>query len=146
MPWRRDVRASDLDREQCAAALARHYVAGRIALDELEGRLDRARLARTTGELGGLVADLPRPARLAGFGRWVDRFDRLALRAHAATYVAVNGVLVGMWELVGGGEFWPAYALVPSTALVAWHAGGSWTVRRALGAPRGRRMPPARPR
>ena len=130
---RRDLRASDADRERCATLLARHYVAGRLTLDELEVRLDRARVGRTRGELAAVTADLPRPARGAAAGAWLDRADRLMLRAHAMTFVAINVLLIVIWALAGSSsDFWPAWALVPTAVLLAWHAGGSWTVRRMV--------------
>ena len=139
MAMRRDLLASEDDRERCAEALARGYVAGRIDADELEGRLDRARIARTRGELGGVVADLPRPSRRHAFGRWLDRFDRLLLRAHAVTFLAINTLLIGVWAVAGSHDFWPAWALVPTAILLAWHAGGSWTVRHMVRSPPPRR-------
>ena len=48
--------------------------------------------------------------------------------ATRVTYLLVNAFLVGVWALTGGGLFWPALYLVPSTALLAWH----WTATRAL--------------
>jgi DUF1707 SHOCT-like domain len=132
---RRDVRASDDDRERCASLLARHYVVGRLSLEELEVRLDRARVGRTRGELSAVAADLPRESRGRAAGRWLDRADRLLLRAHAATFIAINLLLIAVWALAGSGDFWPAWALVPTAVLLAWHAGGSWTVRRIVESP-----------
>jgi hypothetical protein len=132
---RRDLLASEDDRERCAEMLARHYVAGRLSLEELEARLDRARVARVRGELAAVVADLPRESRGRAVGRWLDRADRLLLRAHVATFVAVNTLLIVVWALFGGHDFWPAWALVPTALLLAWHAGGSWTVRRLVESP-----------
>jgi Domain of unknown function (DUF1707) len=127
-----DLLASDEDRERCASRLARHYVAGRLTLDELEVRLDRARVGRTRGELAGITADLPRPSRGRAVGLWLDRADRLLLRAHVVTFLAINVLLIVVWALFGGRDFWPAWALVPTAVLLAWHAGGSWTVRRIV--------------
>jgi len=53
------LRASDADRERTADALRAHHVAGRIDTDELQDRLGRCYAARTHGELGALLADLP---------------------------------------------------------------------------------------
>ena len=53
------MRASDADREAVAAALARHYAAGRLTWDEHAGRVDACYRARTLGELRALLADLP---------------------------------------------------------------------------------------
>jgi hypothetical protein len=63
---RRSLRASDEDREDVADALRAHCAAGRLEVGELEERLAATLSARTLGELGDLVADLPRgrsPAR-----------------------------------------------------------------------------------
>jgi hypothetical protein len=137
MAWAPDVLASDDDRERCAQTLARHYVAGRLTLDELEARLDRARVGRTRRDLDALVFDLPRPPRGRAIVRWIDQADRVLLRAHVATYVAINALLIAVWALLGEHDFWPAWALVPTSILLAWHAGGSWTIRRLLeGSPR----------
>jgi hypothetical protein len=53
------TRASDQDRERTAVALGGHYAAGRLSLEEFQERLDQAYAAKTLGELGDLVADLP---------------------------------------------------------------------------------------
>ena len=123
-------RASDEERERAARWLRRHYAAGRLELHELEERLDRAWHARSRRELAALFRDLPSDRRgrmLRGF----DRFQRRLLKVHAVGYVGVNGSLVGIWSLTGG-EFWPAWALVPGTTVLAWHAGATYTLSRAL--------------
>ncbi|HEU4656769.1 MAG TPA: DUF1707 domain-containing protein [Capillimicrobium sp.] len=125
------VLVSDVEREGCARALHRAYADGRFGLDELERRLDRVHRARTRLELNGTLRGIPRQ-RLQRFGRAVDRADRLALKAHGTSVVLLNGSLVGIWELTGGGAFWPALALVPTGALFAWHSASSWTVRRLV--------------
>jgi hypothetical protein len=140
---RRDLLASDDDRERCASLLARHYVAGRLTLDELEARLDRARVGRTRGELEAVVADLPRASRRAAAVRFVDRADRLLLQAHVMTFVAINLLLIAVWALAGSHDFWPAWALVPTAVLLAWHAGGSWAVRRLVRDSGSRRRAPS---
>jgi hypothetical protein len=53
------TRASDQDREWTAAALGGHYAAGRLTLEEFQGRLDQAYGSKTLGDLDGLMADLP---------------------------------------------------------------------------------------
>jgi Domain of unknown function (DUF1707) len=65
------VRASDEDRERLVAELKEHCAAGRLTLDELPGRVERAYAAATLAELEELTRDLPdrqlgpahRPAR-----------------------------------------------------------------------------------
>ena len=53
------VRASDEDRERVVAALKEHCAAGRLTLQELPGRVERAYAATTLQELARLTDDLP---------------------------------------------------------------------------------------
>jgi hypothetical protein len=53
------MRASDEDRERVVAALKEHCTAGRLTLDELPGRVERAYAAATLAELEELTRDLP---------------------------------------------------------------------------------------
>lgn len=63
-PMRRHVlRIGDSERDAAAADLGDHYVAGRLTLDELHDRLGEVFEARTHGQLGKVMADLPGPAR-----------------------------------------------------------------------------------
>ena len=106
-------------------------MAGRLEVSELEDRLARAYSARYRDELRALLRDLP-----AGHGRRiaraVDRIDRLLLRAHLAAFAFCALFFVGLWEVGGRGDFWPALMLAPWLVVLAWHAGGSWSVRRML--------------
>lgn len=131
---------SDAERERCARLLHGAYAEGRFGIAELERRLDRVQAARSRAELGLALRGVPR-RRLERFGAAVDRADRLALKAHGTSVVVLNGSLVGVWELTGGGAFWPALALVPTGALLAWHGASSWAVRRFV---RRRRLGSAR--
>jgi len=54
-----EVRVSDADRDAAAGRLRDASVEGRLTLDELAERLERAYAARTAGELEPVVADLP---------------------------------------------------------------------------------------
>jgi Domain of unknown function (DUF1707)/Cell wall-active antibiotics response 4TMS YvqF len=54
-----DLRASDAERERTVLALRDAAAEGRLTLEELAGRLDRALTATTRGELESLTADLP---------------------------------------------------------------------------------------
>lgn len=64
-PARADqLRMSDADRDQAAAALGEHYAQGRITTEEHAERLDRIWSARTRAELAPLFADLPAPGPL----------------------------------------------------------------------------------
>jgi hypothetical protein len=139
------TRASDRERETCARTLRDHAAAGRLEVDELEERLGRVYGARYRSELRAALRDLPREhgRRLACV---VDRVDRLILRAHALSYAIVNGSLVGLWAATGQGDFWPAITVAPWSVVLAWHAGGSWSVRRMLRRRTARELPPARRR
>jgi hypothetical protein len=121
--------ASDADRERCSRLLHGAYAEGRLGIDDLERRLERVERASTRAELALITRDVPK-RRVARFGAAVDRFDRAALKVHGTSVVVVNGSLIGVWELAGAGFFWPAFALVPSSFLFAWHGMSSWTVRR----------------
>jgi hypothetical protein len=56
-----DVRVSDDERDEAAAALGAHWETGRLALPELEQRVDAVYTATTRGQLDVLLRDLPRP-------------------------------------------------------------------------------------
>jgi hypothetical protein len=53
------LRASDADRERTVVALREHAVDGRLTLEEFTERMSAAYDARTSGDLEGLVGDLP---------------------------------------------------------------------------------------
>jgi Domain of unknown function (DUF1707) len=73
-----NVRVSDTEREAVAAQLREHYAQGRLSLDELNERLDRAFASRTRADLDAVTSDLPYTApwrvlpsdrsRRAGYG------------------------------------------------------------------------------
>jgi len=54
-----DLRASDADRERAAELLRSHAGEGRLTVEELDERTERALAAVTQGELDALFADLP---------------------------------------------------------------------------------------
>jgi Domain of unknown function (DUF1707) len=56
------MRASDDDREQAVTELKAHCAAGRLTLDELPDRVERAYAAATLDELAELTRDLPQRA------------------------------------------------------------------------------------
>ncbi len=61
-----DLRASDAERERTVQVLREHALAGRLTVEELEERCERAYGARIRGELDALLGDLPRaPAERA---------------------------------------------------------------------------------
>jgi hypothetical protein len=54
-----ELRASDADRDRTIAALRHHAAAGRLTLDELDERSERAYAAQTLDQLAALQTDLP---------------------------------------------------------------------------------------
>ena len=124
-------RASDADRQQCLEDLRAAYASGCLGTDDLERRAGAAVRATTRIELWALTVDLPR-RRLPRWATKARAVDRAVLRAHAATYAAANGSLVGLWAVAGAEGFWPALVLVPWTPLLAWHAWSSRAIRRVV--------------
>jgi DUF1707 SHOCT-like domain len=134
-PWQELVRAgraheraSDVDRERVVAELRVHCAEGRLTTEDLEERVVVAMQATTVGELDAMRRDLPSLAGRRRLNSFV-RFQRWLLRGHTAVFVAVNGLLVGIWALVGGG-FWPAFSLVPWGALLGMHFAAYRALRR----------------
>jgi len=109
--WARqpDLRASDAEREEIVTALRDHGGSGRLGLDELDERTERAYCARTRGELVALLRDLP-PAPRAAVRVPRNRPNDLgeALRA----YVLVNVLLVVIWAATGAEYFWPMWVIL----------------------------------
>lgn len=120
------IRVSDQDRERTAAALGEHYAAGRLTLEEYQERLDQAYAAKTMGELGGLMADLPGtdlgslpdvragrpdghpplpdqralgPVQAPGSGRYVILPLWLAITLGAFVLLIISGAGGGAWLL-----------------------------------------------
>jgi hypothetical protein len=64
MPDASWIRASDADRDHAVARLREHYVAGRLSEEERQERVAAALAAKTLGDLGELMTDLPDLDRL----------------------------------------------------------------------------------
>src|SRR3954469_16699573 len=128
------VRASDVERDRTVASLRRAYAVGRLKLDDLESRIERAYAATWRSELRGLTRDLafemPIDRRRAVGG--VDRLQRAMFLFAAWCFVSFNTVMVSMWAWGGGHEFWPALTIIPGGALLAWHRKGSLAATRKL--------------
>jgi hypothetical protein len=60
-----DLRVGDAERAAVADRLAAHAAAGRLGVEELEQRVERAHAAVRRGELDALLGDLPEPRRTA---------------------------------------------------------------------------------
>jgi hypothetical protein len=110
-----DLRVSQAERDEVAAALARHYADGRLSVGEYEERVAAALEARTGRDLDVLLADLPAPApttpstRAPGqpTGDW-RRLAPYLPRILAVTAVVVIAMGSGLWFLW---LLWPALAL-----------------------------------
>ena len=140
------TRASDQDRERAAAALAGHYAAGRLILEEFQERLDQAYAAKTLGELDALMRDLPE----ADLGQLPDTRPRRPGGHQPLPEQRVPGPV----QAPGGGRYivlplWLAIALGAFVILMISGAGGGawflWMVvllafimprRRIMGGPR----------
>jgi hypothetical protein len=116
MPELPDLRVSDHDREQTAAALSAHYAAGRLNDAELDERLNSVYGARTESELGALLADLPTlPAsQLQARAEFTARRQRLQRRMlqESGGGLVPFAVCTGIWAVSGHGSFWPIWILI----------------------------------
>jgi hypothetical protein len=100
-----DLRASDADREAAVDALRRHAMAGRLTIEELDERIEKAYTAKMLSELAELQVDLPRlavrphrpadrrgkrpwvPGRLAFTTRWHSPADAKLTMRELMTFV-----------------------------------------------------------
>jgi len=104
-----DLRASDGDRERAVDELPAHAADGRLTVEELEERVQRALAARTLGELADLTRD--RPNRESAPPRTAAR-RRRSRRPDVRAFLAVMALLIAIWALAGAGYFWPVWPLV----------------------------------
>ena len=134
---RASLRASDADREQFVEALRQHHAEGRLTVEELEERTERAYAARTLGDLDALGGDLPplqRPAALAPgtappgpaprphppAAR--QAAARTALLRSALWYGLLSLVLLVVWAMSGRDYFWPIWPILGFALLLGWQA------------------------
>jgi hypothetical protein len=109
-----DQRVGDADRDVVVARLREHAAVGRLDLDELEARVERAHRAVLGADLRAV--DLREDPRVAAERR------RREVREHAAQYLAVMALLVLIWALTGAGAFWPVWPMLGWGIGVAAHA------------------------
>jgi hypothetical protein len=111
-----------MERERAVDNLKSHYARGLISIGELETRAEGLYTAQTHREIAAHLRDLPvRGVRDLAIGM-VRAVQRVVLRIHLSVYATANASLVALWLLTGQGTFWPVWLLVPSTAVLAWHA------------------------
>lgn len=115
------LRLSDTEREHAATSLREHATAGRLTIDELDGRLEIALAARTQGELNALFDDLPVQPR--GEPNSHDRAKVLGVRIHTGAYLWASLAMIAIWAATGTGYFWPLWPIVGWGVGVASHTG-----------------------
>jgi hypothetical protein len=115
-----DLRASDAERETLIADLRAHAGEGRLALEELDERIERAYAARTRRDLAALTEDLPHVRRPRPHAH---REARAEFAEHLRTYLLVMGLLVAIWALTGMDYFWPIWPALGWGIGIVSHAG-----------------------
>ncbi len=112
-----DLRASDAERERTALALRDAAAEGRLTLEELAGRLDRALTATTRGELEPLTGDLP-----------------AAVPAEAAASRAPARVRGTRWivGIMGGGDRKGRWRIAPRCTIINVMGGADLDLRDAV--------------
>jgi hypothetical protein len=130
---RGSLRASDADRERFVEALRQHHAEGRLTVEELNERTERAYGARTFGDLDALATDLPpaprpRPAASPGLPPRMrpPGPQRAAAKANLLRSIMWYGILslflTVVWALSGSDTFWPVWPILGFMLLVAWQA------------------------
>ena len=107
-----EIRASDAERERVATLLRGHAAEGRLDVDELEDRLQRAYGARTRGDLELLTADLPATTPRAQVPAPAGRGNGFGLRERLGGYAAIMVLLVVIWAATGADYFWPVWPAI----------------------------------
>jgi hypothetical protein len=136
---RASLRASDADREQFVEGLRQHHAEGRLTVEELTERTERAYQARTLGDLDALATDLPpihRPAGSRAPGTGTDPAPRpgpdppaagqatarAALLRSLLWYGMLSVVLLVVWAMSGRGYFWPIWPILGFALFLGWQA------------------------
>jgi hypothetical protein len=114
-----EMRASDADRDAVLAELSSHFQAGRLTAAELDERTGQALTARTWGELGKLMADLPasRPASRAPARASSTVQPEPARHPAPPLLASLAGITVTVAVLIivthaGWGLIWPLLAVL----------------------------------
>ena len=133
-----DLLVSDADRERVAGQLREHYEAGRLTLEEFQGRLDEVHAARTESALADVLRQLPGAKPMPSVRPRDTRWRSLALQ-----YAVVNGIAVLIWALSDPhNDFWPKWVFLVTLILFARRAfGPHHRHHRGLPAPRPPRPP-----
>jgi hypothetical protein len=115
-----DLRVSQAERDEVAAALARHFADGRLTVEEYEERVGSALAARTGRDLEPLLSDLPslpssatpsdrsQPAKRRPARPPLEAPSLPSPRVIAVAAVVVLAVVAGPWALW---LLWPALVM-----------------------------------
>ncbi|MEV0649759.1 DUF1707 domain-containing protein [Phytomonospora sp. NPDC050363] len=116
---RRDLRASDSDRERIALLLREAAGEGRLSLPELDERLARLYEARTYAELQPLIADLP--------------YEELSTRARQRAFdeIAVGGTPKMAVAFMSGFQKRGSWSVGSSFTAITFMGGGELDLRDA---------------
>jgi hypothetical protein len=120
-----NLRAADADREATGERLRHHHAEGRLDTEELQERIDRCYQAKTVGELGRLLADLPPEPISEGRFR-LRRVHMIPLVPIVIAIVAISAVTHGHH---GHGGFWLLIPLFFLFRFGLWRR-GPWDMRR----------------
>ena len=102
-----DLLIGDAERAKAETDLRSHYDAGRLTLDEFEGRLGEIHAARTGHDLREAFRQLP-DAKLPSLRPRDRRWRSLAYQ-----YVVVNAIANLVWLFTGAnGDWWPRWVLL----------------------------------
>jgi hypothetical protein len=131
---REEMRAADSDRQAVADRLRTALDEGRLDLHEYDDRLQRTYVAKTYGDLEGLLADLPVPAPLDPRQRAAEHVSRRWLLHLWSGYVPAVAVTTAIWlissiaseELV---YFWPIWVAGPWGLILIWQTIGGLAAR-----------------
>ena len=108
-------------------ALRQHHAEGRLTLEELTERTERAYTARTLGDLDALASDLP-PVPTGTTGPPphppADRqaVARAALFRSLLWYGLLSVVLLVVWAISDRGYFWPIWPILGFALFLGWQA------------------------
>ena len=112
-----NLRAGDADRDRIADRLRKSHAEGRLDLAEFQERLERCYEAKTRGQLGELVRDLPRQDEH-------DRQPTLGWSTRLKSFVPIVIALIVVAAAIGHHLFWLWIPLL----FVLWRI--SWWRRR----------------
>lgn len=127
LPERR-FRAGDSDRDQVLTIIQRAYEAGRLDLDEMRDRQEKALKSRYTDELPALVADLPEGSELAQ-----TPSELAALRPHYETLPATAAGDGGFSvAIMSGADILVEPGTRELSSLAFW-GGNNYDLTRAMG-------------